>query len=207
MKNVWKHYLDSRWASLPVLDHLDIIWKTLGSARWFCSSLLYEDSIYISLYSTQHTVHKVPTKSECGTADILSPTCRDNEGIPPLKDLKRSWIFDCSCIFLVASFNPCEKYARQIGSFPKSSGDEHKNVWVATTCHHLATHFYPFGFTSFVASKSAKHQDKPGSNPLGWKAFACISRSLRHGHCVICMIFTHKNWARDVPAGVIRLPT
>ena len=34
----------------------------------------------------QHTVHKVPAKSEFGTADILSPTCRHNGGIPPIKD-------------------------------------------------------------------------------------------------------------------------
>ena len=36
------------------------------------------------------------------------------------------------CVITVGGFNPFEKYARQIGSFPQV-GVNIKNIWVATT--------------------------------------------------------------------------
>ena len=41
------------------------------------------------------------------------------------------YLYLSSKIFLVGGFNPVEKYARQIGSFPQFSGWK-KHVWVAT---------------------------------------------------------------------------
>ena len=45
-----------------------------------------------------------------------------------------SWLKKKTKIHLVGGFNPFEKYARQIRSFPQGFGVKiHKNLWVATT--------------------------------------------------------------------------
>ena len=60
----------------------------------------------------------------CFTTVLWVKKHRLHKSYGKIKDLEIIW---------VGGFNPFEKYARQIGSFPIWDRDEHKNMWVATT--------------------------------------------------------------------------